>query len=455
MTEPDFLYDDAYITLASAQALWLGHDPHFPGTPALYGATSPFHCVLVALLLPALHPPWALLASCLLGAAVYASALWTLARHEGLRPTEAGGLLVAGLGAGMMSQHLANGLETSWAMAAVAWMVTASRRGQPTLLAVVSGTAPFIRPELAVIAAALVAYQVWQMPSRTRTLAIVGAASAAPWLLLLWAQTGAVVPATLAAKRDWYAEGCWPASRRLEILGQGLGGWLWSMPVLSAGLVGLPRTKTGRIVVCAAVAILLAWAWSVPNVLHSYQRHRYLVPLAPLLLFGLMGLPLWLRPALVGLAAVAAVISAAAVWRFEPAAVGTAMDVRTRVGQALRQLEVSRVLLHDAGYLAYSDAMPEGVDMVGLKTPLASTLHARLTGPSCGANRRRALLELAEATRPTHLVIWQPWDDYFGVTDALAGGKWNVTKRVVIDAKEPIVVYSLTPPGDHKPRLGT
>ena len=84
LPNPAFLYDDAYITLASAQAMWLGHDPHFPGTPALYGVTSPFHCVLIVGLLSFLPPLWALLISCLLGAAAYSAGLWHLGRLEGL-----------------------------------------------------------------------------------------------------------------------------------------------------------------------------------------------------------------------------------------------------------------------------------------------------------------------------------------------------------------------------------
>ena len=41
-------YDDGYITVTSAQALWSGAIPNYPGTPPLYGITSPVHTVLVA-----------------------------------------------------------------------------------------------------------------------------------------------------------------------------------------------------------------------------------------------------------------------------------------------------------------------------------------------------------------------------------------------------------------------
>lgn len=44
------------------------------------------------------------------------------------------------------------------------------------------------------------------------------------------------------------------------------------------------------------------------------------------------------------------------------------------------------------------------------------------------------------------MVIWEPWDDYVRVTQALRGGGWNVRRSAVIGAKEPILIYSLTPP---------
>src|SRR3982074_3352560 len=48
---PVFPVDDAYITAHNAQVLHWGQDPNFADSPALAGATSPFHLALVALLM--------------------------------------------------------------------------------------------------------------------------------------------------------------------------------------------------------------------------------------------------------------------------------------------------------------------------------------------------------------------------------------------------------------------
>ena len=79
-------YDDAYITLTSAQALWSGSILNYPGTPALAGLTSPAHVVLVAVLLPVMAPLTALWVSQLAGTLLYGSGLWSLARSWALPP---------------------------------------------------------------------------------------------------------------------------------------------------------------------------------------------------------------------------------------------------------------------------------------------------------------------------------------------------------------------------------
>jgi hypothetical protein len=123
------------------------------------------------------------------------------------------------------------------------------------------------------------------------------------------------------------------------------------------------------------------------------------------------------------------------------------MRVRTDINQALAADRATRVLLHDAGYLAFSHAMREGVDMVGLKTPRAMALHAAMTQPSCGQQRDQALQQLAAGTHPSHLVIWQPWDDLFQVTAALRTAGWRIDRLATIGAVEQVQVYRLAAPG--------
>lgn len=444
MPNPGYLYDDAYITLASAAALRTGIDPTFQGTPPLFGITSPAHCVLVSVLLTVLPPEWALLASCLLGTVLYGAGLWALARREGLGPAERAAAVICGLGAGMVSQHLVNGLETSLALAACTWLVAASRRGQTTLLGAVAGTAPWVRPELAVPAVLLCCWHIRQQPRSWVRLGSSAAVAATPWALLLWSQTGSIVPSTLDAKRVWYAEGCWPVGRRAWVITQGLAGWFAPMPIVAAGAIGLLRTALGRILFGSALVALTVWAFSVPNVLHAYQRHRYYAVFLPMLVFGLMQLPRWARPVALYGAAGLALLSIAGIVRFEPGAISQAMRVRAGVYRALSTHDVQRLLLHDAGYIAYARAVPAAIDMVGLKSPLAAKLHGALTGPSCGEARGEAIRRLAEATRPTHLIIWEPWDDHFGITGSLRSAGWKVARIESIPAPEPLHLYSLS-----------
>lgn len=443
MPSPAFLYDDAYVTLASALALRAGSDPYFAGTVPLYGVTSPFHCLVVAALLLALPPLWALMASSLLGTACYGVALWRLGAGEGASGVERAALVGAGLGAGMVSQHQVNGLETSWAMACVAWMLWAVRAGRTRTLGALAGTAPFVRPELAIIALGLLALAWRRHPAERNALIGTGAVAAAPWLALLVWQIGSPVPTTLAAKRDWYAEGCWSIARRATVVASGLGAWLWAMPALAIGAAGLTRTTVGRLMLAASATILIVWASSVPNVLHAYQRHRYYAVFLPLLAYGLLTLPRWGRSPALYAAAAAGIVSTVAVVRLEPEAIARAMALRTSVNQALAREGAQRVLLHDAGYLAFTRAGSEGIDMVGLKTPRAAALHATHTRASCGRRRGEALAILAAETNPTHLVIWEPWDAYFGVTSALRDAGWTMTAVHTAVNKEPVHVYAL------------
>ena len=459
MSRPAFLYDDAYITLQNALALWNGGDPHYPDTLSLSGATSPFHLMVVAGLLTVLPPEWALLASCVIGAAVYAVGLWVLARTEGLSQPESGAILCAGLGVGMLSQHLVNGLETSWTLAGVTWAITAARTGSTRRFAAICATLPFIRPELVILAAALLLERAIRQKAQAGPLAVAAAAAIAPWLLLMLITTGGIVPTTLAAKRDWYAEGCWPAVRRASVVGTGIWLWLSSCAFVSVGVLGLLREKIGRVAAGAMLLTIVVWATQVPDVLYEYQRHRYYAPFIPLLILGTFMLPPTVRRLVTYGAAILALVTTIAVIRHEPAAIADAQSLRVRVVDALKSRGARRVMVHDAGYLAFADAAPIFIDMVGLKTRAAAVLNRELTGPTCGDRRGDALRALAAETMPDHLVIWEPWDEFFRVSDSLRRGGWRTEKIASLGSREPIAIFSVLPPaggrtGDHSADQG-
>ena len=162
---PLFPVDDAYITLHNAQVLHWGHDPNFVGTPALAGATSPFHLALVAALMFVLKPLWALDVAAWLGALAFALGIVRLALAQSVPPGPTFMLVVAGLLAARTPHQLMNGLETGWAMAGVTWALAfASEESAASgfALAAICGTLPFLRPELTALSAMLLPIPAWR-----------------------------------------------------------------------------------------------------------------------------------------------------------------------------------------------------------------------------------------------------------------------------------------------------
>ena len=440
----EFLYDDAYITLASAEALLGGGDPHYPDATALVGITSPFHVVVTALLAAWLPGPTALLAGSLLGGAVYAAGIVRVAAVAGLDPRHQFALIIAGLGTGMVSHHFANGLETSWAMAGVIWswhFATTSRRAA---LAITCGVLPFIRPELGLWALVLAARDL--LSHRRPAVWGLAVLAAMPWLALMWSHTGSLWPTTLAAKRDWYAEGCWPVANRATSAASGFGLWLFISLGLSPGLAGLARTALGRLAMAAAVVIVCTWASQLPSLLYGYHRHRYYAPFLAFLVAGFCSLPDPWRRRLCWVAASAALVTTSSILQHEPGRIAVAAHDRQEVISLLDRSRAGRVLIHDAGHVAWADAAPVFVDMVGLKTRRAAALNRRFTGPTCGVRRPEALDVLARETGVTHLLTWEPWDRVFAVTSGLLARGWRLEEFGRTSSAEPIVLYALQPP---------
>jgi hypothetical protein len=192
---PDFPLDDAYITLHNAQVLREGVDPNY-GVSPLIGATSSVHLLLVAALAGAVGLPWASAIVAWASIGLYLSGLLFVAQRCGLSALETAALLVAGACGGMAPYHLLNGLETGLAMAAIVWAL-ALAAGPPTrALPALLGIFPFVRPELALLAAPLFARQTWTRWRSGTPRAIAGdlvvlSLAAAPWLAWLWVETGA------------------------------------------------------------------------------------------------------------------------------------------------------------------------------------------------------------------------------------------------------------------------
>jgi hypothetical protein len=234
--------------------------------------------------------------------------------------------------------------------------------------------------------------------------------------------------------------------QRLSVVGRGLASWAAFSAGALAGLFGLLRTGVGRVALCAMLAIIVVWSMNVPSVLYSYQHHRYFAPMLVFLAFGVCHLPARVRQPLALAGAIAALVTSIAYMRLEPGMIAAIGKSRKEVVEQLASMRARRVMLHDAGYLAWADAAPTLIDMVGLKSPEAAALHARLTAPSCGTMRAAALAELARQTQPDVLVVWEPWDQLFGVTAALREAGWSLSAPILIGTSAPIAVYNLQPP---------
>jgi hypothetical protein len=451
---PDFPLDDAYITLANARVVLEGRDPSY-GVPALEGATSSLHLALVAALGLILDLRWASAVVAWLAAAAYVAGLAALAWRFALRRIEAALLIAAGSFVGFVPYHLLNGLETGLALAAVTWGIVLAAGPPSTALALLAGVMPFIRPELALLAALLLADQAWRRWQARDTRAIAGdlvlaAAAAAPFVLWLWLDTGSVVPRTAGAKRDFFAEAALPWTLKLGSVGIALAHAALQAGPLALGVVGLRSARAGRLALLFAAAMVALYAAELPGGL-SHNSNRYLYTLAPLLLAGWAmalataspGERRWLR---LGLAAALVYVMVRLPGDLGAYAADVGFARRELAGLAAwieAELPAgARIAVHDAGYLAFATRRPL-IDVVGLKTPASRAAHAELTGPSAGARRGEALARILAATHAEYFVVLAGWDRDFALTDGLRSTGWRLTALRPDGAYQ---VYRLTPP---------
>lgn len=454
-----FPVDDAYISLHSAQVLYSGADRQYLGTPALVGATSPAHVVLTSLLLPFLTPLWAHWLNGWLGALAFACALARLAFSLRAHPLVALLVSITGLIVGEVPHQLLNGLETGWAMAAVSWTLAAAlespvrRRWE---LPVGIGVLPFVRPELALLSGLLLLNRVvsnyqesaddWR---NTQKDLLWTAMAAAPWLLLMFWNTGALVPATVMAKRNYFAEGCRSAELKLESVIESLSRFSQTMGVLVFAAPLLVFNRVGRLMVLYAAGLVFAYYNSFPGALDHYEQ-RYLYVLLP---------AMWIGPA-AATASRSRVLRSGALIVIGAVLAEAALQAEPRWRQHLRYVNftrhelagattwlndnippASRVLVHDAGYVGFAGRF-EIVDLVGLKTPSTRRVHAEVTWPSCGQARRTAVAQIASEARITHLVVLAGWDVSYGISAALSDAGWRVDEQY----RGAYRVYRVTPP---------
>lgn len=442
---PVFPLDDPYITLHAAQVLHLGRDPNFPGVPALYGVTSAPFLALLYLLLFVLPPLLALDMACWLGVLAYVLGLVRLSRQFGLSRSDGVSLVVLGLVASYVPFHLINGLETSWAFAAVTWTLAlgSGDRRNWKWSALLAGVTASIRPDLlpfALLVAAALTYKVYRADGSVPRAAGPGAMyflltllPGVPWALWYWRATGVPYPLTGVAKRYCLATANQPWVDKVSIEGLIWVLFLISCSPLVVALVRAARRPMATAVLAFFAVFLVAVYVQFPPAL-IWNWFRYPIVLTPMMVWamavGMKQADVELRRRAARLLRVGLIYSLVLC----PVSIYTYLyecryydgGLHDLVAWSRQNLPAdAKVMVHDAGYMAYATDY-RLIDLVGLKTPEAIPLHRRYTWPTAGAGRAKAVGALALETHAEYLVIVRNWEIMVRLPDELRSLGWRV-----------------------------
>ena len=447
---PAFPYDDPYITLHSAQVLHSGSDPNYPGVPALFGVTSAPFAGLIYLLLFVLPPLQALDVACWIGVFSYACGLVYLANVLRLSRYRKWLVVFIGLASAPVPVHWLNGLETSCALAAVTWTLgfaslgfTSSDRRGLVAAAFLAGVSASFRPDLLPFALLVTGALAWNLVHESRRskrmwvgLLVLAFAVVAPILLCgfwYWHQTGSPIPLTGVAKRYFFAEDHWPLSRRIGAEANGailfaaaLGPLVLTVPVMCRSRLGKALLLT--LLLFAAALFVQFPAEFVVN------EFRYPVVLVPMLIWGLgkmlndaNGLRHRRADRLMYICSAYAAVMLPVCFHFYrteriffeagPSHVTEWCEKNLAPG--------TTVLVHDAGYLAYSTSF-RTVDFVGLKTPSAISVNRQYTWPSAGKTRAEAVASIAVQSGTRYLILNAIWPPVVTLARELRALGWRV-----------------------------
>jgi hypothetical protein len=439
--------DDAYITMHNARALLEGADPNFAGVAPLTGATSLLHLLLLAAAMRFLP---AMTAACVvlwLGVFLYAAGVLELCLALRLPHWKTAAIMLCALLAGLTPHQLTNGLETGWAMAAVAWCCALAARDTPAArlgLAALCGLMPALRPELAAFAGLTLlclAARAWRVkPAGARRsalarLALAAILAALPWMAIYLAATGLPFPSTIAAKRLFFAEDGLPSAVKLMWSGASLSLFAVTMGPLIVGAAGLFLADIGVAGLLFGAVLIGAYFCYFPGALGHYEQ-RYLYLLTPLLAYGLARLQLARAPRLRLIAGTLLVGAAANALLFTPAWVNVMTDGRAFTRDNLAAVAAwcqrhmapdARVYAHDIGYISWATRLPL-VDMVGLKAPRSTAWHRHFTAASGGQRRDEAVDAIGRAAQPDWLIVLRGWDRLYNLTGGLRAHDWRLVK---------------------------
>ena len=449
-----FPLDDAYITIANAHQILTAQVDGF-GQNQPTGATSLIHLIMLAALGTVVDLPTASFILATIAASLYVVGLYRLLRLLSANEVLASLGTLGGFLGGAAWFQLMNGLETGLAMAAVAWAAYLAQYPDHTriqvLLAVLIGALPFIRPELGVLSATLVAavlIRLRRLPYRLLGLGFCTALTVIILASMAWMVTGELIPRTAGAKIAFFAESSLPLAEK--IYNAALAVFQSPLAVVLTGMVFLPRIRGGWAFIGFAILFWTITALSLPSGL-SHNLYRYLYVLVPL---GLAGWAVFSvqNKTTGGTAALVTGIGASVLiatffvsgWGYYRTNLRVTADQETLVIWAQANLPGdARILIHDAGYFAWRTNF-HLVDLVGLKSLSSIAVHRRLTLASSGTKRGEAISQIAHKGRVTHAIILERpfWRD---IHRDLRQQGWQV-EPLRADPGQLYRLYRLTPP---------
>jgi hypothetical protein len=423
--------DDAYIYLHSARSIVEGWDYRY-NVPPLTGVTSPAYVSALTLLMSIGVP--SLIASRIMAFGsllTFMGAVLSLGAALDLPDLQRLLFLALSLVLGGTVYHVTSGMETGLAMALVIVLISWILQRRADWIALGCGLLPWVRPDLALMSVSLWLWSAWRLRPALRRYIALTLLTAVPWPVWLFLNTGSLIPDTINAKRLFFAQSCWPLARKFAFAAGALEWWtVWTAPIV-VGLVALFRIELGRLALAAIAATFAVYFVTFPGAF-NFNWCRYLFPiLLPWCLYGTVLLVKWLpgtrwRQAAIAFIAVICVFSPG---RRPPSGGGfgsisegeeTARWIETHIEPS------AVILIQDAGVISESGRQPL-VDLVGLKTPSSIETHARMTFPSCGNERGRAIATIANVNHADYIVVTTEWDQFFGFTSALRQAGFSIT----------------------------
>ncbi|OGV26472.1 MAG: hypothetical protein A3F18_06800 [Legionellales bacterium RIFCSPHIGHO2_12_FULL_37_14] len=461
---PIFPLDDGFIVLHNAQVLHDGYDRNYVGVPALAGATSPLHLLVLYVLLFFISPLWAMATANWLAIIAFGLGLLRLAFIFRASFLQATLFCISGLTIGLMIFQLLNGLETGLSLAAVTWLLCLSiNPTQRILRSIICGLLPFLHPELLLLSVSLWGFYGWQYWQRDREIKSVFrylaedagwmGLAALPWIMWYWWSFGTPYPLTISAKQAFFAQLYLPFLAKWKIFYKYFINFIFFMGYFNGiGMILLLLlTPLGRTGFFSLSCFFLLYLFIYPDGLEmNYQRYIYAN--FPVLLFGLISCINYPQKLIRGLANAILIYTAICSFFMFPLRVRD--FIYFSVVQTVKQTHVaswtmknlpsnSVLLILDAGYMAYATPF-HLIDLVGLKTPAMIRFHQQYTLPSVGKDRSKAIAAIISATHPNYLIDFPIWEHGLGILQNLDSYGWHL-QMVHFHGKDGYRVYKILP----------